>query len=88
MAIVKLFGNLREHVDASPFQIPGASIRAVLESACEGNSALREALLEDGIVRPHFKITLNGRDIELAQRVATPVGPDDQIAIFPPIAGG
>ena len=88
MATVKLFGNLRKLVDASHLKIPGASIRAVVETLCEGNPPLCEALLEGGTIRPHFKITLNGHDILLAEGLDTVVREEDQIAIFPPIAGG
>jgi molybdopterin synthase sulfur carrier subunit len=88
MATLKLFGNLRKHIDDSHLQISGTSVRAVLESLCEGSPLLCDMLIEDGALRPHFKITLNGHDIVLAEGLDTPVGEDDQIAIFPPIAGG
>jgi molybdopterin converting factor small subunit len=45
-------------------------------------------MLEGGNIRPHFKITLNGRDIQLTSGLDTPVGENDQIAFFSPIAGG
>ena len=88
MATVKLFGNLRKHTNSSHLQIPGTSVRAVVETLCKGNPSLCDMLLEDGAVRPHFKITLNGYDIALAQGLDTSTSEDDRIAIFPPIAGG
>jgi molybdopterin synthase sulfur carrier subunit len=88
MATVKLFGNLRSHVDGKQLQIPGVDVRAVLMGICEGQPSLCDLLLEEGEIRPHFKITLNGHDIQLAHGLNTAVGEDDQIAIFPPIAGG
>jgi molybdopterin converting factor small subunit len=45
-------------------------------------------LLENGRIRPHFKITINGHDIALSDGLDTPVIEKDQIAIFTPIAGG
>ena len=88
MAIVKLFGNLRKYVDGSQLQVAGASVQTVVDALCEGNPALCEALLDEGAVRPHFKITINGHDIALAEGLDTRVRDGDRIAIFPPIAGG
>ena len=60
----------------------------MVEALCENNPPLCEALLEDGHIRPHFIITLNGHHIQLAKGLETPIAENDQIAIFPPIAGG
>jgi len=88
MATVKLFGNLRKQIDDSSLQISGTSIRTVVQVLCDSNPDLCSALLENGAVRPHFKITLNGHDIFLADGLDAAVRDDDRIAIFPPIAGG
>ena len=88
MATVKLFGNLRKYIDGSQVQITGASVRLVVDALCDGDPHLCDALLEDGSIRPHFKITINGHDIALAEGLDTPVSENDRIAIFPPIAGG
>ncbi len=88
MATVKLFGKLRNTVNASQLQISGECIHRVVENLCTENPSLYEAFLEEGQLRPHFKITLNGHDISLAGGMDTPVKDDDQLAIFSPIAGG
>lgn len=88
MATVKLFGNLRKQVGSSNLQVSGSSVRALIGTLCEEHHSLCDVLLVDGAVRPHFKVTLNGHDIALNQGLDTAVGDDDQIAIFPPIAGG
>jgi molybdopterin converting factor small subunit len=88
MATVKLYGILRTYTNAPQLQIPGGSIRSVVLKLCEGNTALCNAMLEGGNIRPHFKITLNGRDIQLTSGLDTLVGENDQIAFFSPIAGG
>ena len=88
MAVVKLFGNLRKQIDNPRLQISGATVGAVVDGLCEGKPALCEMLLEDGCIRPHYKITINGHDIALADGLDTLVREDDQIAIFSPIAGG
>ena len=88
MATVKLFGNLRKQVDRSNLQITGASVRGVIETLCQEKPSICDLLLEDGEIRPHFIITLNGHDIKLSDGLDTAVNQKDQIAIFSPIAGG
>ena len=88
MATVKLFGNLRKQVDGSNLQVLGSSVREVIETLCQDHPIICDLLLIDGEIRPHFTITLNGHDINLASGLDTAVKKDDQIAIFSPIAGG
>ena len=88
MATVKLFGNLRKYSNGSHLQVAGASVRAVVDALCDTEPGLCNTLLKDGAIRPHFKITLNGHDISLTDGLDTFVQDSDQIAIFPPIAGG
>ncbi len=88
MAIVKLFGNLHQLTHARRLTVTGETIGAVVEAICRENPPMRDVLLDNGQLRPYFKIMLNGHDISLAQGMETPVGEHDQIAIFPPVAGG
>ncbi len=88
MAIVKLFGGLRVHADKRAWNVPGATVCAALGNLCDSSDGLREALFVDGRLLPHVRVMVNGRDVELDQGLATPVSPEDQIAVFPPIAGG
>ena len=88
MATVKLFGNLRTQVGSPQLEISGESVRVLVGNLCELHPALGEVILEEGTLRPFFKIMVNGHDISLAEGFDTPVSENDQIAIFPPIAGG
>ena len=88
MATVKLFGNLRKQIDSSHLQVSGGNVGAVVETLCDENPSICEMLLEEGAIRPHYIITLNGHDIVLAKGLDTPVQEGDSIAIFSPIAGG
>ncbi len=88
MATVKLFGTLRKYVNGTHQQIPGENVRQVIANLCEMHPPLNEILLENGIIRPHYKITRNGHDISLSVGTETPIEQEDQIAIFSPIAGG
>jgi len=88
MAQVKLFGNLRQHTGQLAVTASGATIGAVLEGLCASYPALTQAILDGDQLRSHVRVMVNGRDIELADGLATPVSETDQVAIFPPIAGG
>ena len=85
MPVVKLFAGLRKDAGIKETSILGMSVRAVLSELVLRYPALAEKLFENGQIRPHVVITLNGHpttDMDAA------VTGQDSIAIFPPIAGG
>ncbi len=85
MPIVKLFANLRKLAGTKELSITEATVRAVLNELVKRNPLLGEVILENGILRPHIIVTLNGHNvIDLNMQVTE----QDVIAIFPPIAGG
>jgi sulfur-carrier protein len=93
MPLVKLFGKLRSLAAVRSLEVDGAILRDVITELGNQNQALKNAILvinEAGqtVLQPHVRISINGRDSELDQGLDTPVQPTDQIAIFPPIAGG
>ena len=88
MALVKLFGNLREMAGSRESDIAGETVREVLDALCRDNEALRAAILDGDGLQPHVRVMSNGRDVELHRGLDTPIGEHDQLAIFPPIAGG
>jgi molybdopterin converting factor small subunit len=87
MTTVKLFGHLREYSPAV-LNVPGDTVRDVLLELNETNNELGQAIFDGEQLRPHVRVMIDGRDIELAQGLDTPVPAKAQMAIFPPIAGG
>lgn len=87
---VKLFGGLRRIAGASEIPGKGSTITEVLQNLGAQNKELHEAIFADGTseLRPHVRVIVNGLDCELADGLATPVRAGDNIAVFPPIAGG
>jgi molybdopterin synthase sulfur carrier subunit len=88
MPTVKLFGGLRNHIDSHELNIPGDTVGSVLDYLCQGRGDLKDALFDGSKLASHVRVMVNGRDIDLDQGLATKVSQEDQIAIFPPIAGG
>jgi molybdopterin synthase sulfur carrier subunit len=66
----------------------GETVRAVILALCVENTALKEAIFDGDVLRPHVRVMIDGRDIELAEGLETSLTGNEQVAIFPPIAGG
>jgi molybdopterin synthase sulfur carrier subunit len=85
MPLVKLFANLRKIAGTKEASITGASVGAVVSELVKRYPALAEKLLYNEQIRPHVIITINGH---LITDMDKPVTEEDEIAIFPPMAGG
>jgi len=85
MSTVKLYANLRTIAGTKELSIMGASLGEILNEVEKVLPALDGVILEDGQIRPHFVITINGHN---AAGLDVTVTEQDLIAIFPPIAGG
>lgn len=96
MSTIRLYANLRTIAGTKELSITpssrvlcsasrGASLGDVLNELAKQVPALDGVILEDGQIRPHVIITINGYN---ATDLDAPVTEQDLIAIFPPIAGG
>jgi molybdopterin synthase sulfur carrier subunit len=85
---IKFYGGLRQIAGIKEMVITGVTIREVLEKICADNESLCMAIFDGANLHQHVRVMVNGRDSELALGLETPLSGDDQIAIFPPIAGG
>ena len=85
MPIIKLFANLRKVAGTKEVLVTGASVGGVVSELVKRYPALAANLLENGQIRPHVIITINGHPTD---DVNARVTETDLIAIFPPMAGG
>jgi len=85
MPTIKLFANLRKIAGQKEFSIAGANLNIILNALVEQYPALDGIIVENGKIRPHIIITLNGQNTTDPNVTVTE---QDTIAIFPPIAGG
>lgn len=88
MAQVKLYGNLRRMTAHPRCAVQGANVREILDALVRDNARLRGALFHGDALAEHVRITRNGHDIRHAQNLETPLNENDELAIFPPVAGG
>jgi MoaD family protein len=85
MPVVKLYANLRKLAGTKELSITGATIGAVLNDLVNRHPPVGDVILENGKLRQHIVVTLNGYNII---DLETPVTEQDSVAVFPPIAGG
>jgi MoaD family protein len=85
MPIVKLYANLRKLAGTKELSVPGSTVRAVLSELVEQYPPLGAVILENGELRQHIVVTINGHN---AVDLDAPLMEQDVVAVFPPMAGG
>jgi MoaD family protein len=85
MPTVKLFANLRKLAGTKELSIEGDTVVGVLNNLTKKCPRLDGLVLGNGAVHPRVVVTLNGHNVIDFE---TPVTEQDNIAVFPPIAGG
>ncbi len=91
MPTVRLYASLRLQAGIKEVEIPAGragTLRQAVTSLCEQHPILAEKILDGDRVREHFIFSVNGMNVQLGKGLDTPLQPDDEVAIFPPIAGG
>ncbi|MEQ1576134.1 MAG: MoaD/ThiS family protein [Hyphomicrobium sp.] len=80
---------LQRHVECSPADVPGGSVRAVLDAAFATNPRARSYVLDDqSALRKHMLIFVDGVRINDRVRLTDAVGPDSQIYVMQSLSGG
>jgi hypothetical protein len=89
MAQVFFTANLQRHVPCPPREAPGATVREVLEVVFASNPTARGYVLDDqGALRKHMIVFVNGEQIRDRAGLSDPVGPADQVYVMQALSGG
>lgn len=89
MATVRLYATYRDAAGIKEFETSAQSVGELLEGISRAYPALYEALCDNnGELRALVKVLVNGRHIQFLNGVKTMLGDKDEVALFPPIAGG
>jgi MoaD family protein len=89
--VVRFFATLRNvtgQVEVE-WDAPAADLGELLEALAQSyGPAFRRAVLTGERLGPTVMVLVNGHDARLAGGAEAPLAPDDEISIFPPLAGG
>lgn len=89
MARVVFTENIQRHVACPPTEADGATVREVLEQVFAANPAARSYVLDDqGAVRKHMSIFVDGTLIRDRNRLSDPVSPSSSVYVFQALSGG
>jgi len=80
---------LRRFLETPTMVVRGGTAREALDSVFALRPALRGYVLDDqGALRRHVAVYVNGRAVKDRGRLDDPVGPDDEIHVFQALSGG
>ena len=90
MSTVFIPAVLRTNVGGvKSLEIPGDSIRGVVDALVEQHQSLGGQLLtEDGDLNRFVNVYVNGQDVRYLSGLDTPVAPTDEVRLLPAMAGG
>lgn len=80
---------LARHLDAPAVEVRGETVRQLLEATFERNPRLRGYLLDDqGRLRRHVAVFLDGQVIGDRERLSDRVGPTGELFVMQALSGG
>lgn len=89
MVRVEFTPNLARHLSCTAVQVPGGTLRAVLECSCEFNPKLRGYLLDDqSRLRRHVTVFIDGVQVNDRTELNDPVGAESTVFVAQALSGG
>jgi hypothetical protein len=89
MPTVTFTPNIQRHVSCPPTGVKGDTVRQALDAAFRGNPRARAYVLdEQGAVRPHMVVFVDGRQVRDRQHLSDPVSGDGEIYVAQALSGG
>jgi sulfur-carrier protein len=89
MARIAFTANLQRYLACPVQEVPGVTVRAVLDGVFVANPRLRSYILDDqGRLRRHVHIYVNDARISDAASLADVVGDRDEVFVFQALTGG
>jgi len=89
MAHLEVAPALQRHAAVPPLTIPVASLQSLLSQAFAQQPALQSYVLDDqGYVRKHVAVFVNGRLLHDRKHLDVPLGADDRVYIAQALSGG
>ena len=81
--------NLRRHVDCADIEVPGGTLRQVLDAAFESNARMRGYVLDDqDAIRKHVMIFIDNQPVRDLKQLTDVVSADGEVFIMQALSGG
>jgi hypothetical protein len=89
MAHVLFTPNIQRHVTCPPAEVTGRTVAELLEAVFATNERARGYVLDDqGALRKHMAIFINGELIRDRVLLTDPVPPDGEVFVLQALSGG
>jgi hypothetical protein len=89
MAIVRFTQNIQRHVPCPQREVPGATLRAVLDAYFQENERARGYVLdEQGRIRQHMVAFIDGELVRDRDGLSDPVGSSSVVDVIQALSGG
>jgi molybdopterin synthase sulfur carrier subunit len=89
MIRVNFTQNIQRHVSCPPTHVAGETVREVLDAVFAMNARARGYVLDDqGALRTHMQIFINGDQIHDREQLSDPVPSDCEVYVFQALSGG
>ena len=89
MPTIAFTPQLERFLSAPSVEVPGTTLGESLAAAFASRPALRGYVLDDqGALRRHVNVYINGRSASDRVRLTDPVGPQDEIYVLQALSGG
>ena len=89
MASIRFTANIQRHVPCPPLDVAGATLRAVLDAYFAVHPAARGYVLDDqGRLRRHMAVFVDGRQVEDRAGLTDPVPPSAVVDVIQALSGG
>ena len=89
MATVRFAQSIQRHVECHTCDVDGATVRAVLDGYFQANEKARGYVLDDqGHLRQHMAIFVDGLHIRDRRCLTDPVAPDAVVDLIQALSGG
>jgi sulfur-carrier protein len=89
MASIRFTANIQRHVACPPLEVDGATLGAVFDAYFAVHPAARGYVLDDqGRLRAHMAVFIDGRQIEDRTGLGDPVGAASVVGVVQALSGG
>lgn len=89
MPRVTFTDNIQRHVACPAMTVDGETVRAALDAVFQKNPAARRYVLDDqGALRKHMAIFINGALVRDRARLSDPIPENATVHVFQALSGG